>query len=87
MSWTDDPLVREYLLVALYGLPAMLMVGRLFFGSWSGFFESLRFLLMPDVISILRGEWGDDQRATAKLLLFVALCVGAVYSAHRYFFA
>ena len=82
----DDPVVREYLQVLAYGLPAILMVGKLFFGSWSGFFESLRFLLMPDVVSILRGEWGEDQWATAKLFLFLALCAGAVYSAHGYFF-
>jgi hypothetical protein len=82
----DDPVVREYLTVLMYGLPILLMVGRLFFGSWAGFFECLRFLLMPDLVSLLRGEWGADQWATFKLFLFIALCAGAVFSAHGYFY-
>jgi hypothetical protein len=82
----DDPVVREYLTVLMYGLPVLLMVGRLFFGSWAGFFECLRFLLMPDLVSLLRGEWGADQWATFKLFLFIALCAGAVFSAHGYFY-
>jgi hypothetical protein len=41
---------------------------------------------MPDIVSILRGEWSADQWATAKLLVFLAITVGAVYSAHRHFF-
>ena len=81
-----DPVVREYLTVIFWGLPVILMMGRLFFGSWSGFFETVRFLLTPDIVSILRGEWGADQRATAKLLLFLAMTAGAVYSAHSHFF-
>ncbi len=82
----DDPVVREYLTVLMYGLPILLMVGRLFFGSWAGFFECLRFLLMPDLVSLLRGEWGADQWATFKLFVFIALCAGAVFSAHRFFY-
>ena len=81
-----NPLVREYLLVFVCGLPFILAAGRLAFGSWSGFFEGVRFLLTPDFISMLRGEWGEDQFATAKILLFVFVCGLAVYSAHRYFF-
>lgn len=83
----SDPIVREYLQVIVYGLPAILMMGKLFFGSWTGFRESVRFLLTPDLVSILRGEWGADQWATARIVLFLALTAGAVYSAHRFFFA
>ena len=81
-----DPMVREYLQVLVLGLPFILMMGKLFFGSWAGFFECLRFLLTPDIVSILRGEWGTDQWGTAKLLLFLAITAGAVYSAHLHFF-
>ncbi|RYX80155.1 hypothetical protein EON83_29850 [bacterium] len=68
------------------GLPAILALGKILFGSWHGFFESLRFLLVPDIISILRGEWTEDQWATLKLFVFLFLCGGALYSAHRHFF-
>lgn len=83
---TSDTVVREYLQVFVYGLPLLLMMGKLFFGSWSGFLESVRFMLTPDILSILRGEWGADQWASVKLILFFALGAGAAYSAHRYFF-
>lgn len=82
----DDPVVMEYLTVLMYGLPVILMVGKLFFGSWAGFFECLHYLLMPDLLSLLRGEWGHDQWSTFKLFLFLALCAGAVFSAHGYFY-
>ncbi len=82
----NEPIVREYLTVFLYGLPVILMVGRIFFGSWAGFFDSLRFLLIPDLISLLRGQWNEDAWATAKIVAFVVMCAFAVYSAHRHFY-
>jgi hypothetical protein len=82
----NEPVVREYLTVLLYGLPVILMVGRIFFGSWSGLFESLRFLLIPDLISLLRGQWNQDAWATTKTIVFVATSAFAVYSAHRHFY-
>ena len=85
MSFDEIP-VREYLTVILYGLPVMLIVGKVFFGSWSGFFECFRFLFMPDLVSLLRGQWGEDQWATFKLFVFLAMCAWAVYSAHRHFY-
>jgi hypothetical protein len=82
----DHPVVREYLTVLLYGLPVILILGKFFFGSWAGFFECVQFMLMPDLLSLLRGEWGQDQWASLKLLVFLALCAGAVFSAHRFFY-
>lgn len=81
-----DSLTREYLTIILYGLPVFLMAGKLFFGSIAGFFDCLRWLLMPDIISLLRGQWGEDQWATLKICVYLAMCAGGVYSAHQHFY-
>ena len=82
----DEATIHQYIKLSVLGLPFILVMGKLFFGSWGGFFDSIRYLLMPDIVSMLRGEWGEDTWASFKLLLFIALCAGALYSAHRHFF-
>ena len=63
-------MLREYLILFVCGLPFMLMLGKLLFGSWHGFFEALRFMLTPDLVSLFRGEGLDDQWASLKLIVF-----------------
>ncbi len=81
-----DTLTREYLTIFFYGLPVFVIVGKLFFGSIAGFFDCLRWLLMPDLVSLLRGQWGEDQWATAKIFIYLALGGFAMYSAHQHFY-
>ena len=80
-------MIREYLTLFVCGLPFMLMLGKLLFGSWHGFFEALRFMLTPDLVSIFRGEGLDDQWASPKLIVFLLLCTAALVLAHGHFFA
>jgi len=81
-----DELKREYLIIFLYSLPVSLLVGKLFFGSMSDFLHCLRLALTPNVISFLRGDWKEDEWATMKVYLYFTLCLGAMYSAHKYFY-
>lgn len=81
-----DAVKHEYLTIFLYGLPVLLIVGKLFFGSISGFLDCVRLALTPDVISLLRGEWGEDQWASVKVFVYLALCAGGMYSAHLHFY-
>jgi len=60
--------------VPLYGL-----VGWVIFKEWGEFWECLKYWLTPDIISLLRGEWAQDQWAQMKLFLWLLLCAGAVY--------
>ena len=84
---TNASLVREYAILFVGGLPIMLILGKLFFGSWADFFDALRLALTPDIISCLRGEGLEDLWATCKLLLFVLLCGATLFFAHAHFFA
>ena len=68
------------LLIALIVLnvPVYLFFGKSFFGGWGGFVEALRYSFTPDVISLFRGEFGEDRWQSMKLGFFVLLCVGTV---------
>lgn len=79
--------LREYLILFVCGLPFMLMLGKLLFSSWHGFWEALRFTLTPDLVSIFRGEWLEDQWTSLKLIIFLLLCAAALVLAHGQFFA
>lgn len=54
------------------------MLGKSYFGDWSGFWECVRFWLTPDIISLFRGEYGKDKWAEIKLFIFLFLCAATV---------
>ena len=84
---THSLFIRQYLILLACNLPFILLLGKLLFGSWHGFGEAVRYALMPDIFSILRGEWLEDAWATLKLLVFLAVCAAGLFFAHRFFFA
>lgn len=59
------------------GLLVAGLLFQAFFGDWDGFKECVRYYLTPDIISMFRGEWGEDGWAEMKLGVYVALCVGS----------
>ena len=59
--------VLVIVLSVLAGLASMALFFRWFFGDREEFFECIRFWLTPDIISLFRGEWGDDWWAEWKL--------------------
>jgi hypothetical protein len=62
--------------------PFYLAVAWAFFGSWSCFAESVRYFFTPDIISLFRGEWEDDQWAQLKLVFFILTCAVLTWGAH-----
>lgn len=65
-------------ILAILNIPLYLWLGKWIFGDWDGFWECIRFWLIPDLWSLFRGEWLEDQWAQMKLGFFVVLCAGAV---------
>ena len=59
-------------------VPTLLALGWLIFRSWGGFFEAIWYDLMPDIISLLRGQLMRDWMAELKLGLFVITSLIAV---------
>ena len=71
------------------GLLVAGLLFRAFFDDWDGFWECVRYYLTPDIISLFRGEWGEDWWATMKLGVYVAFSAGSGYLAfvklHQFF--
>lgn len=82
-----SPTTTHLAFLAIANTPAYLLVGRLFFDDWADFLGCVRFLLTPDIVSMFRGEWHDDQWSTLRLLVFVALCAAIVYGEYHLLFA
>jgi len=47
------------------------------FSNREGFYESVRYSLIPDIISLFRGEYWKDWINEFKLGIFIFLCVMA----------
>jgi len=55
------------------GMVTLVLSFKLFFRDLSAFGDALRFWFTPDVISMFRGEWGEDFFAELKLGLWLFL--------------
>jgi hypothetical protein len=77
---------NHWIILGILNIPVYLGLGRLMFDDWSGFFESIRFSLTPDFISMFRGEWEQDLWESLKLFIFVGLCIVVVIGEQNFFF-
>ena len=68
--------------LGVLNVPVYILIGRVLFEDWSGFWESVKFWLTPDIISWFRGEYWEDVWSEMKLWYFVVLCVAAVVVEH-----
>jgi len=74
----DATLILITVLIVL-NIPVYLLIGWVLFSDWGEFWECVRFWLTPDVISLFRGEWGEDWWAEMKLGVFSLACAACVY--------
>lgn len=73
----------ETVLPIIAGLLAAALLFKPFFGTLAEFGECLRYCLTPDVVSLFRGEWGEDTWAELKVGLWVVLSVGCGVGVHQ----
>ena len=67
------------ILVVVINIPVFMLVGWVIFKDWEGFWEAIKYWIMPDWISMLRGEYFDDFLSEAKLLYFAIVCGALVF--------
>ena len=48
----------------------------LLFKDWDDFLECVKFWLIPDIVSMFRGEYWEDAWAELKLLLWLSISIG-----------
>lgn len=59
------------------GLATAFLLFKPFFNDCEKFGECIRYWLTPDIVSMIRGEWAEDQWASMKLFLYVGLSIGS----------
>ena len=50
---------------------------RLLFENWDDFCECLKYSVTPDIVSMFRGEYGQDFTQSLKLSLFLFMTFGS----------
>ncbi len=69
-----------WIILVVVNIPVCWFLGWIVFKTWEEFWDCVKFWLTPDIISLFRGEWIEDQWAEMKLFLWIALCAGAVFA-------
>jgi hypothetical protein len=69
--------------VSVVSIPLYIGIGQLFYDNWDDFLDSLRLLYQPQWLSVLRGEWQEDNWASLKFLLFLICCLAAATSIYK----
>lgn len=75
----DTMLVARIIFLIVINIPVFLIVGRVFFDSWEGFFKALWFCAKPDFMSLFDGTYWEDHWNELKFSLFLIVCGIIVY--------
>jgi hypothetical protein len=67
----------------IVGIIVLIILFKPFFGDLTGFWECVRFWLIPDIFSLIRGEWGEDLLAEMKLFLWLVCGGGTGYAVYN----
>lgn len=62
-----------------------LAVFKPFFKDLGGLLNAIKYALQPDLISLLKGEWGEDQWQSLKLGGFACLLIIAFISSYTFY--
>ncbi|MCA9547380.1 MAG: hypothetical protein KC613_23415 [Myxococcales bacterium] len=68
-----------WVLFTALNVPILLMVGRWLFEDLAGFLEAVKYTLMPDIVSMLRGEWQRDWEQSMRMALWLAVGGGLYF--------
>ena len=71
--------VLSWIVLILLNLPLFGLLSGIFFRQ-EGLAGVLKYWFMPDLVSLFRGEYIDDQWAEAKLLIYAIVCGLAIFS-------
>ena len=72
-----------WVLFTAVNVPLLYALGRWLFGDLRGFLEAVKYTLIPDVVSMLRGEWERDLDQSFRLLIWMGVGAGLYFSEYR----
>lgn len=64
----------HWLLFVVGNVPVVFAIGWSIFDDWDHLWRSIKFVLMPDIISAFRGELIDDWWNELKFVWFLVAC-------------
>lgn len=72
----------------IIGLDILLSIilARILFGNVKNFIRSIYYLLLPDIVSLLKRDFDNDFNFTYKLLLFLGILLAIVFIEIKIFY-
>jgi hypothetical protein len=70
--------IHWLIVLIVVDIPIFFLLGKVIFGSWAGFVECIYYEMVPDIWSLIKGDYHADFVAELKLSLWIAGCVGLV---------
>jgi len=70
----------SYFNLSLINLPIFFLIGKVFFKNLEGLLTSIHFLITPDLLSAIRGEFLDDWWESLRFIIFIFVCVLLILS-------
>ncbi len=67
------------LILMVINYPIYKKIFSLVFTSREDFYESLRYVFTPDIISLFKGEYVRDWYGEMKVQFFIFLCIGLIF--------
>lgn len=67
-----------WIILAIANIPIYYFIGKIFWDDWGEFWESLRFWITPNLISMINGDYWDDLKEEFKLGIWAVLCTACV---------
>ena len=67
------------LMLLILNIPIYKLIFGFIFSSKDDFYESIRYVFTPDIISLFKGEYGRDYVGELKFSLLIALCGVTVF--------
>jgi len=69
---------KRIIILAVANIPVYILLGKIYFGSWSKFLDCVKYWLTNDTSSYLRGQQSEDVMSTFNLYLFVGGCAALI---------
>ncbi len=76
---SDNTRILQIVFLIIINIPIFLLIGRIFFSNWEGFFKAIWFWAKPDLMSMFDGSYWEDNWNELLLFLFVFVCGILVY--------
>jgi len=71
--------ITWYVVLGTINIPLYLIIGKILFTNWGGFFDAVKFWFKPDLWSWINDEYWEDLIAELKLGILFALSTGIVW--------